>query len=141
MERLTINELAPYLPYGLKVKYNNGEEINIISTMKGIEDENNILTENHVVSMNFAFKPLLRPLSSINLKWFQDNIDEAIEDFRINCEPENNHFSVEVCEKVLGWSALSLEEYQLFYEHHVDIHGLIDRSLALPIDGKEVESE
>lgn len=134
MKKLTIKELAPYLPYGLKAR-NGADTFEIIAMNKGtVFFKGGLLVIEEI-------KPLLRPLSSINLKWFQDNIDEAIEDFRINCEPENNHFSVEVCEKVLGWSALSLEEYQLFYRDHVDIHGLIDLDLALPIDGKEVEGE
>lgn len=85
------------------------------------------------------FKLLLRPLSSIDLKWFQDNIDPDLEDFRINCEPENNHFSVEVCEKVLGWSAISYEEYQLFLKNHVDIFGLIESGHAIEL--KEVAGE
>lgn len=129
MKKLTIKELAPYLPYDLRMKSRNTEY-----PLEGC-----YLDEWFNWGEITEDKPLLRPLSSIDLKWFQDNIDEALEDFRINCEPENNHFSVEVCEKVLGWSALSLEEYQLFYRDHVDIHGLIDLDLALPIDGKEVE--
>lgn len=143
MEILTIKELAPYLPFKLQWKFEGSDEVHEVM---GID-----ITDFgvHLFSPYSDYgkcrinegKPLLRPLSSIDLKWFQDNIDEAIEDFRINCEPKNNHFSVEVCEKVLGWSALSLEEYQLFYRDHVDIHGLIDRGLALPIDGKEVEGE
>ena len=158
MERLTIKELAPYLPHGLNFK--SGNETWLLTSLRTLDKypiwaetrwnkkENKYKPEinNRGLCIGYGFKlkdikPLLRPLSSIDLKWFQDNIDEALEDFRINCEPENNHFSVEVCEKVLGWSALSLEEYQLFYRDHVDIHGLIDRNLALPIDGKEVEGE
>ena len=123
MERLTIKELAPYLPYDLKgVDYFQGHRLLRDITL------HNVMA---IVDGDTKLKPLLRPLSSINLKWFQDNIDEALEDFRINYEPENNHFSVEVCDKILGWSALSLEEYQLFYRDHIDIHGLIDRGLAL----------
>lgn len=159
MERLTIKELAPYLSYELKMISSDGQIGELIGFIEndsiikrivwdsgcremGIEAGNDIKISRcclHAENMGTPNKPLLRSLSSIGLKWFQDNIDEAIEDFRINCEPENNHFSVEVCEKVLGWSALSLEEYQLFYEHHVDIKGLIGRGLALPIDGKGVE--
>ena len=131
MERLTTKELAPYLPYDLTVMGN----------INGIDTECCLTTWNIESHIQAQSKPLLRSLSSIDLKWFQDNIDEALEDFIINCEPEKNHFSVEVCDKVLGWSALSLEEYQLFYRDHVDIHGLIDLDLALPIEGKEVEGE
>jgi len=159
MERLTKKELSPYLPYGLKMISSDGQIGELIGLIEndsiikrtvwdsgcremGIEAGNEIQISRcclHAENMGTPNKPLLRPLSSIDLKWFQDNIVEALEDFRINCEPENNHFSVEVCEKVLGWSALSLEEYQLFYRDHVDIHGLIDRNLALPIEGKDVE--
>lgn len=141
IERLTIKELAPYLPYDLDVilgsTVRNLTAISLdspfvfVTYYKGSREKQMAPIEN--------IKPILKPLSTIDLKWFQDNIDEALEDFRINCEPENNHFSVEVCDKILGWSALSLEEYQLFYKGHVDIHGLIDRGLALPIDGNEVK--
>lgn len=129
MNKLTLEHLAPYLPYNLQI-LNGWRDIKTLN-YSHLDDEGNGFI-NHVM-------PILEPISSITLEWFQNNIDEGIEDFRINCEPDHNHFSVEVCDKILGWSALSYEEYQLFFKHHIDVFGLIDRGLA--IDKTKVKEE
>ena len=120
---LTKEILCAYAPYGVMVKDNPVEDILTIYN----------IGQCWICYQYGNLKLLLRPLSSIDLKWFQDNIDPNLEDFRINCEPENNHFSVEVCEKVLGWSALSYDEYQLFLKNHVDIFGLLESGHAIEL--------
>lgn len=130
---LTKEILCAYLPYDVKIaspKMKSGIRSIMILRPRHLDD-NGTLGDS-------LYKPLLRPLSSIDLKWFQDNIDPDLEDFRINCEPENNHFSVEVCEKVLGWSAISYEEYQLFLKNHVDIFGLLESGHAIEL--KEINN-
>lgn len=79
-------------------------------------------------------KPILRPLSSITIDWFHNNIDKDIESFLINCEPEHDHLSIEVVDKVLGTSAFSYDEYRLLFRDHFDIHGLINKGLAIDIN-------
>lgn len=139
---LTKEMLCAYLPYDVKaVQSHNGKDK--LYSLYGIKyseyaKEWTVFIDDsrHGDYQNVYLKGIrlaLRPLSSINLKWFQDNIDPDLEDFRINCEPENNHFSVEVCEKVLGWSALSYEEYQLFLKNHVDIFGLLEYGYAIEL--------
>ncbi len=145
MDKLTLEHLAPYLPYGLKVLDMMDNETKLFNRSYNKEENAYKLTTANLgftLIKDFRF-PLLRPLSEIAVDFFKENIDDAIVDFLINCEPENNHFSVEVCEKVIGWSALSYEEYQLFFKNHFDVFGLIEKGLAISTDtlGKEVEGE
>lgn len=132
MTNITLEHLAPYLPYGLKVEIKhlnhfNKKTVGILNPIVLVDWKRG----------NFDLKPILLPLSDIDLKFFQDNIDNDIEDFRINCEPDKGHFSVEVCEKVLGWSAIAYEEYQLFFKHHFDVFGLIAAGLAVDMNTLE----
>lgn len=179
MERLTLEHLAPYLPYGLKVQYQGITNLQELADHNKKEPKGDFLSigeeyeewlkntpsekigdrisvikrihfyKHHIrlyvgkrhgylklVSFN-QIKPILRPLSDIDLKFFQDNIDPDLEDFRINCEPDKGHFSVEVCEKVLGWSALAYEEYVLFFKKRIDVFGLIAAGLAVDANNLE----
>ena len=138
---LTLEHLSPYLPYGMKVvsKINNYSY-----TLLGACKEEILIQDdlNGWYATNI-FKPILRPLSDLTVEFFKENIDDAIVDFLINCEPEHNHFSVEVCDKVIGWTAISYEEYQLFFKNHFDVFGLTEKGLAIDInsiEGKETNS-
>lgn len=131
---LTLEMLAPYLPYALK--------INVYDKLGNLifkEAELNYSSLDRIGHI----KPILIPLSALTVEFFKENIDDDIVDFLINCEPENNHFSVEVCDKVIGWTAISYEEYQLFFKNHFDVFGLIEKGLAIDInsiEGKETNS-
>ncbi|MCL7987674.1 hypothetical protein M8998_06965 [Sphingobacterium sp. lm-10] len=142
MDKLTLEHLAPYLPYGLKVKAVLG-----IRKLKRLEigtdhffgityfQDSKKITLPHI-----KCKPILRPLSDLTIDWFKENIDQDLEGFRINCEPDKNHFSVEVCDKVIGWTAISYEEYRLFFKDNIDVFGLIDAGLAIDINTLKGES-
>ena len=80
-------------------------------------------------------KPLLRPLSSLteeiehNGERFVPIEELQLQNIKII---EITNANVEL---LPYWAVQKLHEW------HFDIHGLIDRNLALPIDGKEVEGE
>ena len=67
MKELEAKHLAPYLPYGLKVRYNNKEY-----SVYAIEVKGRLMLETepmYVVFMNIKYvKPILRPLSSMTKK-------------------------------------------------------------------------
>lgn len=144
-DKITLEEIVGYLPYGLKVTYKNGETKDIISKMIGIEDENNILTEKHVVSMNFAFKPILHPLSDLTkeievngekfvpLRYLHTNVFmcdypefELTTDLEILINSPESQFNI-----TLG-DINSM--FQKLYSWHFDIHNLINRNLAIDIN-------
>lgn len=121
MERLTIKELAPYLPYGLKViGFNNYINKDMVCDLT----DRNLWT--HIENQS---KPLLRPLSSlteeIKSKLSQNGryqlylyLDSGIPKYKLD---------------------FFYSDLQILLAEFYDVFGLIDRGLALPIDGKEVE--
>ncbi len=159
MERLTIKELAPYLAYGLKVR--NGVDYTLIGIMPyrtirkhNGEDEFRLIVKSEDDAMDeFPLSDqcniLLRPLSSLT-KPIEHNGSKftpiyELGELALKKLPEG----FDSLEDATKWVSISVyvgvDElmYWLFEwlcEHHFDVFGLIDRSLALPIDGKEVEN-
>lgn len=134
---LTIEHLSPYLPYELRLWHKGYKGKNILEcdVPTGIyERPMSSVSMLSVLKEDSFLKPILRPISDLNLEWFQNSIDGDLENYLINCEPENKHLSIEVCDKVLGWSALSYEEYALLFRSHFDVFGLIENGLAIDIN-------
>ena len=131
MERLTIKELAPYLPYDLRMKGRNTEY-----PLEGC-----YLDEWFNWGEITEDKPLLRPLSSLTeeiehnrerLVPYELLRDMELKDMRLHSDGclTVNHRNIQNCEY---WRMEKL------FEWHFDVFGLIDRGLALSIDGKEVK--
>ena len=143
MERLTIKELAPYVEHDIKGLLTPQKEI---VTLTGIFVDKFGL---HEVQINYngcyalsRFKPLLRPLSSLT-----DEIEHNGERFVPMVEIKNSeyysHYELEdFVRNSFSYGSLNSLSYQLItklHEWHFDVFGLIDRGIALPIDGKEVK--
>ena len=117
-----IKELAPRLPYGLKVKWY--DMISELDSMR-VDGFN---------SDGEQIKPIYRPLSDltdklIDVLWFDvistdsDSYDK--DDFYEMCELGSiNHLPY----KVVQW----------LLEHHFDINGWIDKELAIDVNTLEV---
>lgn len=156
MERLTIKELAPYLPYKLEVKDEEYNEIFEICSYNPSNDEwlvyDNI--DGSVVEYcQEILKPLLRPLSSLTEEMYWElsgadknksfgfrygkyNGDSDKRDFISHSGYSERKYFLED-----GYGQFPYRMMEFFFKHHFDVFGLIDRGLALPIDGKEVEGE
>lgn len=158
MERLTIKELAPYLPYGLKAAFIVRDEIRRIDTLRSLYDIENYddikLSIGHSDSEHiWMFKPFLRPLSSLTEEINWGNQTYAIIDlFEIGDDGgyiyEYDHGNIKLISQLKTIAEYNYHHdinylpypvVQVLIEHHFDVFGLIDRSLALPIEGKEVE--
>lgn len=149
MEKLTIKELAPYLPFKLQWTFdgsdNAHEVMGIDITDFGV----------HLFSPYGDYgkcridegKPLLRPLSSLT-----DEIEHNGERFvpidKLELEGYvigYNGFSITIGQEE-GYSfGYAIDVYnqiiQKLHEWHFDTANLLGRYLALPIEGKEVEGE
>lgn len=158
MEKLELKHILPYLPYELEVKGNDtvapGVMVSIVSGMPGLllyEDKDNI--EYYELS---AIKPLLIPLSGLTQQQWHNvfnagllNANPALpEEFlKAKRSVEYHHEAIELCYDHSGNSiSYSFDEfmftsngirfnqiaaYQKLYEHHADIHHLIDAGFAL----------
>ena len=134
MKKLELKHLAGYLPYGLKMKYNN----DFVSPKT-----RNLSVDGYQYMVDNA-KPILHPLSDltkyckdlgfipITKLYFETEIFPIQDEFK-------NYFEVKILftEKVdnpLDAIALSLAHLEKLYEWHFDIHGLIENGLAIDIN-------
>ncbi|WP_099368089.1 hypothetical protein [Sphingobacterium sp. 1.A.4] len=147
MERLTIKELAPYLPYKLQWKFEGSDEVHEVM---GID-----ITDFgvHLFSPYGDYgkcridegKPLLRHLSSLT-KEIEHNGEMFVPKDKIhNYTKVDENGTLYVLVDGTQWQSDPLrwdyETVNWLISLHFDVFGLIDRGLALPIDEKEVEGE
>lgn len=142
MNKLTIKEIAPYLPYGIKVfdqwdESDNGEFLDV----HGFDGEHQewLIYDNmdgsHAVICKSLVKMLLRPLSYLT-KEIEHN---GIKFIPIN---ELKHFygfdymwSYVCCKQGdFNPGAVCLASINKLLEWHFDIFGLIDKGLAVDIN-------
>ena len=164
MERLIIKELAVYLPYELKLYiWDGGYEKPIeYPTLIGLHGDSIIQSGYRFKSIHCGdeifsrpemsnslsiIKPLLRPMSDLfKLIDWDNNGDPYMLGYKYGVEKVSedgvefyaNEYSAGYCESPTCHVDITAINWWLF-EHHFDVFGLIDRGLALPIDGKEVE--
>lgn len=133
MEKLTLEQLAPYLPYKLllqqieKGTFNNSP--NIIKTVEW--KHNNIDIVFNKRYRIISTKPILRPLSDLTkiyLKEFYQltNIDLEL----IDC----NEWIEELIHMIKANDKFQLRQFNLLFKWHFDVFGLIDKGLAVDIN-------
>lgn len=127
---LTIKHLAPYLPYKLRV-----------SSLHTLNAEAGIANINHIVKVvnegKKQYRPVLRPLLDLNkeievngekfvpIEWLLEN-REVDAEFDFISALEDDWACAE--DKII-FAPLSIA--QKLYEWHFDIHGLIEKGLAI----------
>jgi hypothetical protein len=125
---LELKHLAPYLPYGLKVMYNATPHL---MTTQLLEQASHWMTIGYAIESQS--KPILRPLSDLTkeiehngktfipyteMEW--EDVD-PMEAFNINF-----NFRTEIACPLFIW--------QLLFEWHFDVFGLIEKGLAIDIN-------
>lgn len=128
--KLIINEIAPYLPYGLKCNadddYNDDPIINgeLFRIETGKTTHNNSTFDPYVIIDDNEYelhciKPILTRVEDMSEEQKIEWVDI------IQLTEDNMHFSV--------------KSNKFFYSNHIDIHNLIDSELA--IDAKTIRNE
>lgn len=118
---LEVKHLAPYLPYGLKLQYIIRGKVEKTGIMKTII-HNDSETHPTKIAIDFSdvehiwmFKPILKPMSSLNnvdivrLKLFTESDKQYLIDNPLNCD---------------------YDDLQYLFSEHYDVFGLIDIGLA-----------
>ena len=133
--KLEAKHLAPYLPYGLKVRYNNKEYL-----VHAIDVKGRLMLETepmYVVFMNIKYvKPILRPLSSMSLEEI-DELNGLIDDSVMVVVSSGNWVYIEGLnsDPWSGSPTLSLYSINKINEYllskHFDVFGLIGKGLAI----------
>ena len=124
---LELKYLAPYLPYGLKLKLRD----------KIIEMQGLISVSERIISYDIdkklceceisLIKPILRPLSDLLKNEFENVYKNQIDYESIE------HLSELDCESFLTCN-FSYEFWQSLFKNHFDVFGLIEKGLAIDIN-------
>lgn len=127
--KLEFKHLAPYLPYGLKVKYQTKSAMPpTIEKVTGI-DKNEAITfydsPNPYKQTNFSYiKPILNPMTSLS----KEQIEILSIDLKITIKYSK---SKDFLSRMSYWDSIFL------LENHFDIFGLIEKGLAISIHDVE----
>lgn len=141
--KLTLKELAPYLPYELKYKVGHIENgiytlidlgIMYVQLISDIEGEEVLVRSVEEATI----KPILRPLSDLNKSVFYEKYNEnrvLMEDHIIFKRLSKKDF---LSGKLEAYYHLTLlENYEIItylFELHFDVFGLIEQGLAIDIN-------
>ena len=124
--KLELKHLAPYLPYGLKIK--NAYGVHIMDSFVGSQNIN--YTINNVES-----KPILRPLSDLNKKKFKDIVFPVNHYSGERIEYDRNiSVSMVQIQSLTNQSVTFYGTVEKLFELHFDVFGLIEKGLAIDIN-------
>ena len=124
--KLEIKHLAPYLPYGLRIEHPtmmSGDRK--ISEMRNL-GQTSIEISHRIYVQISSCKPLLRPLSD-----YADINSDAMNS--LNCDISEQ---INLNEFAIGYiclGSLYQSTYDICLKNHIDVFGLIDQGLALPL--------
>ena len=122
--KLELKHIIPYLLHNLKALSIDGFSVSVL----GVD-----FTTNRILNINGdrtftipEIKPLLRPLSD-----YADIDSNALCD--INCDMSDQIQISEFASKRISLSSVSVGAFEILVSNHVDVFGLIDQGLALPL--------
>ena len=118
MEKFELKHLAPYLPYGLKVLWAHRKGNIKKQTYFTLADASWLMSKP-------VFKPILRPLSDLTIKWYWDNLQNS--DYALT---EEDVFEI----KNTPRGHLKYYQFDYLCKHHFDFFGLIPKNLAIDIN-------
>lgn len=127
MNKLQLNEIAPYLPYKLKARFQEKNSRTcrkyVVGTIGGIYSDCTIVCHDTVNASPDKFKPLLYPKSIIDDDWLS----------KLNCDIQQQIEIENFVEDKIGYWNLSYNVLEMLFSRHIDVFGLIEKGLALPL--------
>lgn len=149
MEKLTLKEIAGYLPYDLQILCNSEEEETYISTMVGLHS--NGIDDNFGNNWDLEVKPLLYPLEMLTKTIVHNGVEiiPIVELLGHSVLKKHNHsfgydrgkyYSKFMIENTNEWVYNSIPSdfqsmdyftIQKLQEWHIDYQNLIPRGLAI----------
>lgn len=118
--QLTAEHIYAYMPYGLRIKFNNTGNVRKVIVNYECKDEREISLSHLIFAIqlhNIGFKLLLRPVSELS----ENEIKEIALKERIHIK------------NVLRYIRMNIVSYrtiQMLLEQHYDVFGLIEHGLA-----------
>ena len=122
---LELKHLVPYLPYELRLRHEFIFGYDFV--LGGLTKEFIISTDDRKLAINETnYKPILRPLYD-----YVDINDQKMND--LNCDLI---YQIEIsafASKRMSINSLSVGAFEILVSNHVDVFGLINKGLALPL--------
>lgn len=140
MRSLTLDHIAPYLPYRLELYYTHTQQFGVARDLYSIEDNDSDdikIKINHMDGEHiWMFQPLLHPLSTLTTTLIPfDNITTTMEDYITGNWDlgEQNWILSEVAkgQQIGRLFDLPYSAIQLLFKYHFDVFTLIPEDLAL----------
>ena len=124
-DKLELKHLACYLPYRLKVTWQNIENKQVKETMIGSTMYNLSGTPiEEVLDTDMCIKPILRPLSDLTKELLSEYYNDLMD---VDLE--------RVIKDTLEWPKNQSYTFtQQLFKWHFDVFGLIDKGLAIDIN-------
>lgn len=129
--KLTIEHLAAYLTYGLKVKTDSLGIFKVNGYRTIPSGKISILTNDTHVGFLQEIQLVLRPLSELT----KEHVKEIYELDSVNIELiDICEWGEEICHMVKNNQPLQLRQFNILFKYHYDVFGLIESGLAIDIN-------
>lgn len=148
--KLELKHVAPYLPYRLKVKYDDSEDIFEIDPFAHETDYNEMkFPLFHCIEGMGTARPLLRPLSQLNTQEGYMPFEDEIRLLYPNWDAWFGYMfdGEKLCLSILGGNAEDVKPLdfyydvvQLLYKYHFDLYNLIENNLAIDVNSLKVKT-
>ena len=140
-DTIKLHEICGYLPYGVKINAELSNKPYNIMTLCDKTGLSNLGISDFMDDVRF-FKPLLRPLSDLT-KEIEHNGDVFVPIVKLlqeYCFDTNQMTEQEINEYAESMIKIDMSYMvaQMLMEWHFDIHGLINRNLALNLNDYEI---
>lgn len=130
--KLTIEHLAPYLPYGLKI-YEPVQELELVMDLSTTYNTKNIGLPFLFFGGSYRVEyglPILRPLGDLTFEQ-KDILNNKYDIQVLNEEKAFMFRDIDGNTNPLEWD---YKDVQKLFEWHFDVFGLIDQGLAIDIN-------
>lgn len=134
MEKLEFKHLAPYLPFDLKIKWDDSGDIYGINFYSETDYTNNLyplstLLFSMAQGKELGWKPILKPKTflhelqdEIYIRW-GGGISKEAKGYWLKGFTDNLMYT--------AYPSLKFDEIEFMAEYHIDIFGLINQELAV----------
>lgn len=135
MEKLTIEEVAPYLPYGLKAISDRTKEVRNVTLLHFTYDTETV-GHNHLIYEGLILdkhKPLLYPLSHLTNEMLRIEMSRIGQSAYIDYTTKERKEYIEKYSYDLWLNKLPYSIVQYLFKNKYDVFNLIDRNLAIDV--------
>ena len=122
--KLELKHISGYVPFNLKVKYPESNQVWVVDPFINEVDYNDFKIGVWAITGDSVMLPILRPMSDLELPKYAMN-DHSVQFFEDG--------DVDFIQMFFGLGDV-LRSIEYLYKHHFDVHGLIEKGLAIDVN-------